>query len=530
MKSVLSPQQQNQFLHQIDYLFRSGNFSEACKQLTPYQNQDTHLKVLYGLSLAGIGQTKKAAYHLCQAQKAMPQTQNHCCEKLEHTLGPYNLYHFIFEVFEQAFALTPDDYRLCTAYIQLLHHTGRYAKALSYLKKQYKFSQNKDDILNTIGTLLFEAGKYRTAFKLYKILEHRNPNHFNVLVNLALYYNAINNFHQALLYYRKAIFMHPNLAPLRVNYSLCLLKAQHYHQGWIEHEWRLQTPNHSTLPREKLLPTLTPHCDLKGKKILITQEEGLGDTLMYLRFVPKLIEKGADVELWVHETMQGLCERIKGHPRVKTGGNEVPPYDYHCPFISLPRVLTAVPGQDGERVPYLSADFEKIQIWQRKLPQTNHLKIGLVWGGSPHPGDYSAMTTDRKRSIPLFKFYPLLRTIHNEIFISLQMGPYADEIEELPEDIHILNPMKSVHSMEDTAAIIMNLDVILTVDTSMVHLAGGLGKPTILLDRFDNCWRWISDKEMSPWYPNVHIIRQTQPRIWQDVIQKAILYLQAFGA
>lgn len=526
MKSVSFSNQPNPLFQSIYTLFRQGNFQEAYKQLSSYQNPDYNIQILLGISLAGIGRTVEAANYLCRAQSYIPNAQQHCCEKLINILGAYNLYAFIFDVFKQALSLTPDHSLLVQAYIHLLYYTGHYAQAIFYLKKQYSSATYKTDILIKIGTILFEAGKYRQTLKLYKNLEKHNPTYFNLLVSLALFYNAINDNQQALFYYRKAILLHPHLTTLRVNYSLCLLKTEHYHQGWIEHEWRLKMPNHSSLPHEKLLPSLSPHLDLKNKKILITQEEGLGDTLMYLRFIPKLIQQGATVELWVHETMQGLCQRIKGSPKVKIGGNEVPPYDYHCPFISLPRVLSAIPEQDGEKIPYLTADPQKIEEWHHQLPQTKRLKIGLVWGGSPHPGDNAAMITDRKRSIPLFKLYPLLRSIKNVSFISLQLGSYADQIHDLPQDINLFNPMPKVQSMEDTAGIIMNLDIILTVDTSIVHLAGGLGKKTILMDRFDHCWRWGSKKNSNPWYPNVHIIRQTQPRIWRDVIESVILYLQ----
>lgn len=514
-------------IKQANLLLRQGEFEKALNLLFPYRNYKLSKLImsLIGIAYAGSNHPKEAAYHLCLAQQLKKDPKRHSLSKLESYLGSYNLYPFIFNAFKEAFVSHPKCELLHIAYADVLQHTKHYAKALLYTKKCLAFSTNKERLLNVLATILFEAGKYPQALKLYKELESNNENNITVLSNLAIYYQAVNDSEQALMYARKAIMLQPMWPTLRVNYSLCLLKAQYYYQGWIEHDWRLATPNHSTLPKETLIPTLTDTMDIKGKRILITQEEGLGDTLMYLRFVPELIQRGAIVELWIAETMKGLCERIKGKPKVKVGGDVAPPFDWHCPFISLPRALSADPNKE-KFTPYLSADRKKIALWKEKLPQTNQLKVGLVWGGSPHPGDVHAMMTDNKRSIPLHKLIPLLRSVPNACFISLQMGHNADEMKHLPKDISIFNPMDEVKDMDDTAGIIKNLDLVISVDTSVIHLAGGLGAKAILLDRYDNCWRWIAGEKYSPWYPKTRIVRQTRPRVWSDVVKEATSLLQ----
>ncbi|MDI2089857.1 tetratricopeptide repeat-containing glycosyltransferase family protein [Commensalibacter oyaizuii] len=529
MNSFSSPMLDQSIFDNANESLVLGDFEQAKHILSPYRHlrQNYQIMILLGIAMAGCHTPKEAAKYLCQAQQLIEKPSTHCCCELEPYLGRHYLHHLIFPVVDEAITLTPNDILLHVAKINILKHSGQFSLAVAHLKKTIcAFPQHTNSLLNNLATLLYETGKYRSAYTLYKTLEDRNPNSFAVIANLAAYYNAINDVEQAFLYYRKAIFINPTLPALRLNYSLCLLKAQQYHQGWIEHEWRLKTPNHSSLPEATLMPSLTHDLDIKGKRILITQEEGLGDTLMYLRFVPELIKRGATVELWVSAVMEGLCRRLEGNPNVKVGGTTPPPFDWHCPFISLPRVLGAVPGKDGAAIPYLRAEPRKIAEWKDKLPKTNCLKIGIAWGGDPHPEDIAANSTDRKRSIPLYKLVPLLQSIKNAQFISLQMGAYAPQIHDLPASIHLFNPMDTVHDMDDTAGIIMNLDVILTVDTSVVHLAGALGKPVILMDRYDNCWRWISGQEYSPWYPNVRIIRQTRPKIWGDVIEKATSILQ----
>ncbi|CAI3924779.1 tetratricopeptide repeat-containing glycosyltransferase family protein [Commensalibacter communis] len=526
MTKISNPSDED-IIHPINILLHQGNFEKALALLLPYKNFKLNqpIMTLLGIAYAGCNQPKEAAYHLCLAQQLKETPYQHSCSELEPYLGSHNLYSLIFKVFEEAFKLQSADELLYIAYANILQHTKQSSKAILYIRKCLIFSKKQDWLLNILATILFEAGKYPQALKIYKYLEQRNEDNVTILANLASYYNAINDTEQALIYYRKAIILSPLWAPIRVNYSLCLLKGQYYYQGWAEHEYRLDTPNHTSLPRETLLPTLTNTTDIQGKKILITQEEGLGDTLMYLRFVPELIKRGAIVELWVAKTMKGLCERIRGKPMVKVGGEEAPFFDWHCPFISLPRALSADPNKH-KFIPYLIADRKKINFWKKKLPDTKHLKVGLVWGGSPHPSDAYAVMTDNKRSIELTKLIPLLRSVKNATFISLQMGHHAHEINDLPKDISVFNPMTEVQDMDDTAGIIKNLDLVISVDTSVIHLAGGLGANTILLDRYDNCWRWISGAEYSPWYPKTRIIRQTRPRVWSDVVKKATSLLQ----
>lgn len=368
-------------IKQANLLLHQGKFEKSLNILLPYKNYklSQSIMTLIGMAYAGCNYPKEAAYHLCIAQQLKDDPQRHICSELETYLGSYDLYPFIFKVFEEAFIHQPKNELLYIAYADALQHTKHPAQAIFYIKKCLEFSKNKNRLLNILATILFNAGKYSPALKIYQELESLDENNITVLANLSCYYNSINDVNQALMYSRKAIMLQPSWAALRVNYSICLLKAQYYHQGWIEHDWRLATPNHSTLPKETLIPTLTDTMDIKGKRILLTQEEGLGDTLMYLRFVPELIKRGAIVELWVAETMKGLCERIKGQPKVKVGGEDPPPFDWHCPFISLPRALSVDPNQE-KFAPYLTIDLKKIADWKEKLPQTEQFKVGLVWG------------------------------------------------------------------------------------------------------------------------------------------------------
>lgn len=514
---------QNQLINQASTLLSQGQFRQARILLKPYAEQSPGLNLLLGIACAGDGAPKQAARRLCFVEQQIKMQRHPCC-KIEQFLGPLGLRNKAIPVFKAALKITPDNPRLLSTYGELLTHLGKFADAIHYIRRSLKIEPNSYFSMNQLAIALHESGQLKMAKKIYDRLLEQHPDNFSIYSNLASYYTAIGDMDEALSNYRKAILLNPNFAPLRVNYSIALLKAGYYHQGWIEHEWRFNTPNHTSLPQSSLIPILSPNMDIKGKKILVTQEEGYGDTLMYLRYVTPLIKRGAIVELWVAETMEGLCQRIEGKPLVKVGGEEPPPFDWHCPFISLPKALGATPSTGGMSVPYLTADPVKVAEWKKKLPKTNKLKVGVVWGGNPRPEDMGANMTDRKRSMSFTRLLPL-RKLKDICFINLQMGPYADQLDEANDLFPIFNPMKEVKNMEDTAAIIMNLDVILSVDTVIVHLAGGLGKPVLMMDRYDNCWRWLTKREDSPWYPKMHIIRQTEPRIWGDVVKRAAVLL-----
>lgn len=453
-------------LEYVEALFHSGRFSDAYKHLIISQEEqaDHDFSLLLGIAACGLGKFKQAAHFFCTTQKHHHDAEQHACSEMERYLTSGVLtYEMIIKVIDEALLLTPHDKLLHACYATILQHAGHPTKAIHHLKRY--IGENKPDVFlcNLLATFLLEAGKYAIAMKIFSHCEKAFGGNFVLYTNIATLYHIQNQFEHALRYYRKAIQLQPYYAKLRVNYSLCLLKAGFFHQGWIEHEWRLNTPNHTSLSKKTLLPTLTSTIELKDKKILLTQEGGLGDTLMYLRFVALLVEFGADVELWVPESIKGLCQRLQCHPKVRVGGDNVPDFDWHCPFISLPRALNIDPNQFKKAIPYLFADPQKVEKWKNKLPKTDLLKIGIAWKGSEHRNDITAMLINKKKSIPLSKFSSLIENVKNAQFISLQSHYNDPSDRELLGQFNIFNPIDDIETMDDTAAIIANLDVVITV-------------------------------------------------------------------
>jgi hypothetical protein len=278
-----------------------------------------------------------------------------------------------------------------------------------------------------------------------------------------------------------------------------------------------------------LLPDLATLPDLAGQTVLLTHEAGYGDTLQFCRYVPLLAARGARIALAVPVALQRLLAAQGWGIEMVPAGAAWPHHDWHCPMMSLPRAfgttLAAVPAAS----PYLAADPALVATWAARLPGGPGLRVGLVWAGQARPWLPGFSTVDRRRSTSLAQFAPFA-AVAGARFISLQAGASASEARNPPPGLALHDPMPEVADFADTAAIIANLDLVVSVDTSVTHLAGALGKPVFLLDRYDNCWRWMSGRDDSPWYPTLRIFRQARIGDWAPVMQQVAAALTEFAA
>ncbi|NHN87501.1 tetratricopeptide repeat protein [Acetobacter conturbans] len=506
----------------------TGHFQEVETALEPYGGMGfTAIDRLLGFALAGLVRPEPAAALLVAVGLASPGG-NHPALDLVSLFGRLDQREAARKTLEAILKLTPDDPRVLDALGDLLAQLGKFDEAVAVLDRSLAIRPVSPMALNFKAIALMERGDIGEAEAIFgKVLE-LVPDNATALSNLACIYSAINRTDDALALYRSAIIERPNNPVIRLNYSISLLKAGRSAQGWAEHEWRLRLPGHSQLPEARLLPSLGDGVDLRGKRVLVTQEEGLGDTLMYLRYLPALARRGAIVHVWVPETLAELCRRVEGIAVVQVGGS-LPEFDWHCPFISLPRAFVGTGEETGDPVPYLHANPIKMREARKLLPANGKLNVGLVWGGAPRPHSSSALMLDRRRSLPFAKLDPLGK-IPGINLISFQKGPYAEDGTILPCGKAIADLMPYADNLDDTAAFLMGIDVLVSVDTSVVHLAGGLGRPVLLMDRFDNCWRWLSGREDSIWYPDLTIVRQNRPRDWDDVVRRVAAHLRGMAA
>jgi hypothetical protein len=253
--------------------------------------------------------------------------------------------------------------------------------------------------------------------------------------------------------------------------------------------------------------------------VLVVQEEGLGDTLQFLRYLPLLAERGARVAVAVPPELTRLIRTVPGVIDVPAGDAPVPKHDFHCSFNGLPRAFETTLETIPCAVPYLAADPALVTRWARRLPAIQALRVGLAWAGQARPWLPGFVGVDQRRSTDLATLAPLA-AVSGVRFVSLQKGGAAPEARTPADALDLLDVMAEVRDFADTAAIVANLDLVISVDTSVVHLAGAMGKPVFLLDRYDNCWRWLSGRDDSPWYPSLRIFRQSRPGEWAPVIAR----------
>ena len=506
---------------------QAGQFSQPRALLAPLVAQrNEQALILHAFCLCGEGDTHAAASILAATGLRNPDSQ-HPLQDLSELMAALDRRDAAIAVCQAAALLAPADTRIHTALGDLLVQTGQFKAAITTLTEATALHPQDMLAHNLLSMAHTEQGTLETALHCLTDCLHHAPNDVATLANIGSVLAAQGQMEQSFTYFRQALALRPQDARIRVNHSVALLKAGHYSQGWREHEWRFRLPGHTSLPMERLLPTLGPGTSLKGQKILLTHEEGLGDTLMFLRYVRLLAERGAITHLWVPHALADLCRNVEGVHTVQVDGT-TPAYDWHCPFISLPRVFAATSQPWGAPVPYIRANSQKVAALAPLLPQNGKLNVGLVWGGAPRPTSHFAHMIDRRRSMSLHTLAPLA-TLPGMNLISLQKGPYAEQMMDPPESMTLYDPTDSLHTLDDTAALIMELDVVVSVDTSVVHLAGALGRPVLLMDRYDACWRWLHGRESTPWYPDLRIIRQTAPRQWGDVVARVAQALTAMA-
>ena len=285
-------------------------------------------------------------------------------------------------------------------------------------------------------------------------------------------------------------------------------------EGFREYEsrWDVEALGAPTLPQ----PRWTGQ-KLHGETVLLYAEQGLGDTLQFCRYAPMVAAAGGRVILVVPKALRRLLTTLDGVAAVLSEEDDVlPPFDYQCPLLSLPFAFGTTMATIPAPVPYLSADPLP---WAGFLDELPGLKVGLVWAGRSRTEQPHAVAIDRRRSMRLADMAPLF-SVPGCSLVSLQLGPPVTQMQALPAGAVLHDVSGRLNDWGDTAALIAGLDLIIAVDTAVAHLAGALGKPVWMLNRFDSCWRWFLHRDDTPWYPSMRQFRQTRRGDWAVVIER----------
>ena len=313
-------------------------------------------------------------------------------------------------------------------------------------------------------------------------------------------------YDQAMAGFNRGLELEPALAIGNWNRGLLRLLHGDFENGWRDYEWRLKD-----VGSFKVRPMTIPQwdgSDLTGRRLLIHSEQGLGDTIQFIRFAPILAERGGRVIFLCHSELGRLLANFPGVEKLVTRMEDLPEADVHCPMLSLPHAMK-IGGHIPAAAPYISAEKELTDKWASRLPRSG-LRVGIVWAGRPDHRN------DRNRSIHLRQLLPLFG-VPGVRFFSLQKGKASEQI-AAAGGVELMDWTAELNDFAETAALIASLDLVIAVDTAVAHLAGAMGKPVwILLPNVPD-WRWMLERQDSPWYPTARLFRQSRRGDWESVI------------
>ena len=366
------------------------------------------------------------------------------------------------------------------------------------------------------GTALQELRQLDVAMVSYDRAISIKPDYAEAYANRGVALLELKQLDAAVDNFNRSISIKADYAEAYWNKSLALLLGGHFAKGWELYEWRwkIKSLNNS-------YPRWHGNEDINGKSILIYPEQGLGDFIKFCRYVPMVEALGAKVILKVPDELRIILATLQGGYTILKNAQLLPHIDFQCPIMSLPLAFNTTLSTIPNVNPYLKADLTKVQLWREFLGGKTKLRVGLVWSGGFRPNQPEIWAVNRRRNIKLAMFEGFKKL--DIEFYSLQKGQSAET--ELSDLIAASWDGPTIHDFtsrlndfSDTAALIENLDLVISVDTSTAHLAAALGKTVWILNRFDSCWRWMLDRSDSPWYPTVTLFRQSSAGDWTGVI------------
>jgi Tfp pilus assembly protein PilF len=414
--------------------------------------------------------------------------------------------------FRRVLTIKPDYFKAHNNLGLALDALNQPEEALASYDRALALSPEFIEAHNNRGNVLQKLGRHEDAVQSYDRALAINPDFAEVLNNRGRSLSFLGQHEEALANTSQAIAVRPSYIDAQWNQSLLQLRLGDFSNGWKQYEWRWKRGEGLKKLRQFPQPLWLGESPIAGKTILVHFEQGLGDTIQFARYAAVLAEQGAKVILEVQPPLKPLLSQIATDTiRVIGSGEEIPDFELHCPLLSLPMALGTESATIPAKIPYLTAPSDRVIQWDARLPQRPGLRIGLVWSGNASHKD------DRNRSIPLARLTPLF-DVPGVHFVSLQKELREADAQILAQDRRLSDVGSQFGDFSDTAAAIAALDLVISVDTSVVHLAGALGKPAWVLVPFCPDWRWLLNRNDSPWYPTARLYRQPGVGDWDSVV------------
>jgi Flp pilus assembly protein TadD len=387
-------------------------------------------------------------------------------------------------------------------------------EAITAYRRAIELKPDYPQALSNLGNALTHVGDFGAAVTACRKALALHPQYPQAQYNLGLALACLGRVQDSIIAYRRALAIKPDMADAHANLAHSLLLSGNFSEGFVEYEWRWRT-SEPPPPRPNFPQPRWDGQPVPGKAIFIDAEQGLGDTIQFARLLPLVRQRsGAKLFFGCKTALQRLIQSLDCDCTVLCPTDRMPEVDFQIPLLSLPHALGITLEAIPAKVPYLFADHTDRQRWRARLSALPPgQKIGLCWAGNPK------YKMDRFRSLRDLSLLAPLASAPNTTFISLQKGPCAEQSRNAPAGMRVIDWTADERDLADTAALVMELDLIITTDTAIAHLAGAIGKPVWLMLAHVPDWRWLMDREESPWYPTMRLFRQRTPFDWTGVVQ-----------
>jgi tetratricopeptide (TPR) repeat protein len=499
--------------------YQAGNPREAeqlCRQILQFDSSSFRAFHLLGLVAHQVGRNDIAVDYMTEALRLNPNY-----DEAHNNLGILlrkagRLADAVIH-YQQALALRPDYAEAHNNLGVALMEQGRRAAAIASYQQALHYRPNFADAYNNLGNALKDQGKPEEVIAHYQQALRLRPNYAEAHYNLGSALLEQLRLEEAISCFQQAIHLKPEYADAHWNRALAWLLMGKFEEGWPEYEWRWKRQKEMQLPPFR--QARWTGFPLEGRTILLYAEQGLGDTLQFTRYATLVKRRGGLVIAACQEALLPLLASCPGVGQLVAIGSQVPDFDTHAPLLSLPGIFGTTLATVPADVPYLFADLKLSEHWRQILGNSGAFEIGIAWQGNP------SHHNDRHRSIPLVSFEPLAR-LDRVRLSSLQKGPGVEQLAGARERFPVLDLGSRFQSFQDTAAVLANLDLVITVDSAVAHCAGALGVPVWVLLPFYPDWRWLLDRQDSPWYPTMRLFRQTEPGKWDSVFNRVAYELK----
>ena len=407
--------------------------------------------------------------------------------------------------YRKALQINPNLTNTLIALGTVLQQQGQLIEALNCYQQAVKLDPNNAEALNNVGALYHEQGHTQAAISHYQQALNLKPDFLDAINNLGHAFVDLGQFQSALSCHYRALELQPGNATAHLEFALTLLLFGDFRRGFAEYEWRWRT---SQLQPRQFAQPVWDGSDLHHQTILLHVEQGLGDSIQFIRYAPILSSQGAKVMVACYPELMRLFATVAGVEYLSVSFENLPAFDVHAPLMSLPYILGTTLETIPANIPYLAPPAE----CKFALASDAKSKVGIVWAGNPK------RRKDAQRSCNLSDFMQFL-DVPGIAFYSLQKNLSEGDRTLLHQ--HLIPDLSPhLNDFADTASAISQLDLVISVDTAVAHLAGALGKPVWVLLSFAADWRWLLDREDNPWYPTARLFRQTQPDAWEELFEE----------